>query len=70
MEKSPSSFNQLLQNTRPLFNSDFDILMALYDHANFMLDTSREEEGPLRAIIQDAALSSMSDIELEIALRN
>lgn len=70
MKNQKKPILSLLEEMRPLLNFSDEMVEVLKWHSTFMLEHSRHEEGPIKAIIQEAAISSMRDIELEMAWRN
>jgi hypothetical protein len=70
MKKEWNHVKYILEEMRPMFNWKLEMIEAVKQHSNFMLEQSRTMEGPIKAVVQSAALSSMRDIELEMAWRN
>lgn len=70
MKKEWNHIKHILEEMRPMFNWNQEMIEVMKQHSSFMLEQSRREEGPIKVIIQEAALSSMRDIALEMAWRN
>jgi hypothetical protein len=70
MKKTRINFIALIETNRPMLDWNVEMIGVVKTHSDFMLEQSRTMEGPIKAVVQAAALSSMRDVQLEMALRN
>lgn len=70
MKKTRINFIALIETNRPMLDWNVEMIGVVKTHSDFMLEQSRTMEGPIKSVVQAAALSSMRDAQLEMAWRN